>query len=269
MKVLYRLLFAVCCVVSLYSCSSNNVHQRKDWDKYFTGNGISGCFMLHNTVLNTYEVYNLKGTQDRYMPAATFDIMNSLAGLETGIISDTNMVIRDSLNQPVKGVDPDMTLGKAFRSSYLPYFREVARRIGKAKMQFWLDSVKYGNTLIRAGMDTFWLDNTLAISPDEQMGLLQLLYYGKLPFQSRTQRLVRDLMLMKKTAGYRLSYVSGTGPAAGKQVGWIVGWIEEKEHPYFFVLNMETPDSLKDIKALGFTILRHILDGEGYFKKNR
>jgi len=24
----------------------------------------------------------------------------------------------------------------------------------------------------------------------------------------------------------------------GHEIGWIVGWIEENKHPYFFVLNM-------------------------------
>lgn len=267
MKHIYSLLTVCCCIGFLYSCSTNNVHNRKDWAHYFTDNGVTGSFMLHNTALNTYEVYNLEGTQNRYSPAATFDLMLVMTGLETGVIADTNTVLRDSLEQPIPGINPDETMGQAFHRADRAYFQEIGRRVGKPKMQFWLDSVKYGNMAIGLHVDDFWMDNTLKISADEQLGLLQKLYYAKLPFQSRTQRLAKSLLLVDKTMNYSISYVTGNTIYADKQVGWIMGWLEEKSRPHFFVLNLEAPRELKSINEVSHQMLYSILKEQNLFGK--
>lgn len=263
MKIFIRALFAFFLICVLYSCSNNNVHIRNDWNKYFSGNGISGCFMLHNSTRNIFEIYNISGTQDRHAPGQTFDIMNALAGLETGVIVDTNMMIKDSAGN----VSSDLTMAEAFRQSDENFFSVIAQRIGKIKMDFWIDSVQYGNKAILPYDSEFWMNGTLQISPDEQMGLMENLYYGKLPFQSRSVRLVKGLLLQEKNMNYSISYQSGfltTGPS---NTGWITGWIEKSEHPYFFVLYMHTPDKSKDLKALGLNILHQILTSEGFFKQ--
>lgn len=267
MKFLYGLLLTCCSLVVLSSCSTNNVHDRKDWTHYFTDKEIAGSIMLHNTALNTFEICNIQGTQNRYSPAASFNIMLALTGLETGVVSDTNMVWRDSLDRPVEGIGAGETMGEAFRASDEAYFREISRRVGKARMQFWLDSVKYGNMAIGLHVDRFWQDNTLKISPDEQLGLLQKLYYGKLPFQSRSQRLVKQLLLREKTEKYAISYVAGNTRYAEKQVGWIIGWVEEKKRPHFFVINVETPGTYELIDRTVHDILYDILREQNLIEK--
>lgn len=267
MKVISHLLLACGFIAVISSCSTNNVHERKDWASYFKDKGFEGSVMLHNTALNTFEVYNLQGTQNRYSPAATFNIMLALVGLETGVIRDTNMVLRDSLEQPLPGIDPNETMSRAFRTDDQAYFQEVSRRIGKTKMQFWLDSVKYGNMAIGLYIDRFWMDNTLKISADEQLGFIQKLRYGKLPFQSRSQRLVKSLLLVDKAAKYAMSYDAGSTPYASKQVSWVVGWLEEKSRPHFFVINLEAPRTDSDIDSTTHHILFDILRNQNLFGK--
>jgi beta-lactamase class D len=133
-------------------------------------------------------------------------------------------------------------------------------------MQFWLDSVKYGNMQISSHIDGFWLDNSLQISPDEQLGFVKRLYFQKLPFHDRPQRLVQQVMLMENTSKYKLSYKTGWGIAGGRSIGWIVGWEEENRHPYFFVLNFETTDTTADIAAIRNRIFRGIMQKEGFFE---
>lgn len=267
MKLIYRLVMISCCAAVIYSCSTNNVHQRKDWAHYYKDKGLDGSIMLHNTALNTFNVYNLQGTQNRYSPAATFNIMIALAGLETGVIRDTTMVLRDSLEKGLPGIDPNETMAQAFHNSDQAYFQEISRRIGKVKMQFWLDSVKYGNMAIGLHEDRFWLDNTLKISTDEQLGFIQRLYYGKLPFQSRSQRLVKSLLLLNHTMNYTISYSAGGTNYADKQTDWIVGWLEERGRPHFFVVNVLAPDSIQEIDKVSHKILYSILAAEGFFGK--
>ncbi len=51
----------------------------------------------------------------------------------------------------------------------------------------------------------------------------------------------------------------------GKSVGWIVGWIEENSHPYFFALNIEGVPNVNIIEAR-LNILKSILKDQGFFE---
>ena len=109
-------------------------------------------------------------------------------------------------------------------------------------MKHWIDTLHYGNKNISGAIDSFWLNNTLKISPDEQLGLVKKLYFDKLPFQKRTQQTVRDVMLQENNTLYKLSYKTGWGwDEAQNAIGWIVGWIEENRHVYFFVTLVKSP----------------------------
>jgi beta-lactamase class D len=141
----------------------------------------------------------------------------------------------------------------------------VNKIIGKDTMQFWLDSLHYGTTKINTSIDQFWADNSLKITPDEQLGLVEKLYFNKLPFQKRTQDIVRKIMLRENNANYKLSYKSASAILEnGKSIEWLVGWIEENQHPYFFVLNTELPGGPNPQNA-GVALLKTILKSKGFF----
>lgn len=239
--------------LSLAACAPNNVKEEKGWEKYFAQYKVEGTFMLFNNSQGTFQVYNLERAQKRFQPAASFDIFTSLVGVHTGAIKDTGMMIQD------------LTMAQAFKQSNVPYFQEVARRIGQPTLKMWLDSIKYGNMKI-SRVDTFWLDNSLLVSPDEELGFAKKLYFDQLPFAKTTMKTVRDVMLMEKTPKYELSYKTGWDSADVKKLGWVVGWIEENRHPSFFILNIETEDPKVDIPAVRMAILKGILKDAGYFK---
>ena len=156
---------------------------------------------------------------------------------------------------------------RAFRFSCLPYYQEVARRIGMIEMQRWLDSLQYGTRKITTTIDSFWIDNSLKISPDEQLGLVKRLYFGQLPFFKSYQEVVKKAMLFENNSNYRLAYKTGWGTTeGGHALGWIVGWIEENNHPYFFVLNVESPDRNFDMVPIRMKILKDILKQLGFFE---
>lgn len=165
----------------LVSCTQNNVTEDNLPEKYFNANKLNGCFALYNNGTGDFTVYNLKRYRDSaYLPASTFKIVNSLIGLQTGVISSDSMVIPwDGIARRAEW-DKDLTMYEAFRVSSVPYYREVARRIGKDTMQYWLDSLKYGTGKDKkpykiSGIDTFWLDNTLKITPDQNLGVVKQL----------------------------------------------------------------------------------------------
>ncbi|MCW3117781.1 MAG: class beta-lactamase [Chitinophagaceae bacterium] len=261
----------------IISCSPNNVKVDDSLKKYFDENHVTGTFGLYNNGTGQFTIYNLARFKDSaFLPASTFKIVNSLIGLETGSITNEKMMIKwDGVVRTFPGGDTakawnkDLTMEEAFKVSAVPYYQEVARRIGKDTMQHWLDSLKYGSKKITTKIDTFWLDNSLKVTPDEEMGLVKKLYFGQLPFQKRSQDIVKKAMLQEDNANYKLSYKSGWGFLEnGKSLGWIIGWIEENRHPYFFVLNVEGEHDAK-LSPMRLDMLKAILKQNDFFEGKR
>ena len=254
------------------SCSSNNVTTDDRLKKYFDQYHVTGTFGLFNNGQGQFTIYNLKRfTDSAYLPASTFKIVNSLIGLQTGVINNEKMVIPwDGVKRSNEAWNKDLTMEEAFRVSAVPYYQEVARRIGKDAMQRWLDTLgyaaKYGRAVIHNDIDSFWLNNDIKITADEQLGLVKRLYFEQLPFQQRAQQIVKKVMLQEDNANYRLSYKTGWGfRENGNSIGWIVGWEEENKHPYFFVLQIEGPHDM-DMQTVRVAILKNILTQYGFLQ---
>ncbi|MEO5684209.1 MAG: penicillin-binding transpeptidase domain-containing protein [Chitinophagaceae bacterium] len=263
----------------LTACTSNNVTEDNSLKKYFDSAGVTGCFGLFDNGQGQFTIYNLPAFKDSaYLPASTFKIVNSLVGIESGRINNENMVIKwDGVTRFYPNGDTaaswnkDLTMKEAFKASAAPYYQEVARLIGKDTMQHWLDTLGYGQRYakfkIANNLDTFWLDNSLKVTADEELGLVKKLYFEQLPFFKSTQLTVRKLMLEEENANYKLSYKTGWGfDSRGKSVGWIVGWIEENRHPYFFTLQLVSPNHQYDMKTARISILKSILRQMGFFE---
>ena len=159
----FLFLFAI--LLILQACSPNNVTIQNNYKKYFDDAGVTGSFGLFDNGSGEFYIYNLAQFKDSsYAPASTFEIVNALVGIETGRIVDEKMLLSlDSLGS--------IRMDSAFKQTSAPYFMEVARRIGKDTMQHWLDSLQYGTKKMGAAVDSFWLNNTLTVRPDEQLGL--------------------------------------------------------------------------------------------------
>lgn len=255
--------------ILISACSPNNVKQDKQLKKYFDENNVDGCFALMDNGTGKFTVHNLGRYRDsNYLPASTFKIVNSLIGLQTGKISSDSMVIKwDGIKRSIEDWNQDLNMYEAFRVSSVNYYQEVARRIGKDTMQLWLDSLKYGTQKITTAIDSFWLNNSLKIKPDEQLGLVKRLYFNQLPFFKSYQEMVKRAMLFENNSNYRLGYKTGWGfTESGNSLGWIVGWVEENNHPYFFVLNIESPDKSFDMKTVRLKMLKDILKQLGFFE---
>jgi beta-lactamase class D len=265
-------------ITGISSCTPNNVTVDESLRSFFDSNKVTGTFGLLDNGQGNFLIYNLPRFKDSaYLPASTFKIVNSLIGLETGAISGKNMVIKwDGVVRTFPGGDTatdwnkDLTMEEAFKVSALPYYQEVARRIGKDTMQTWLDSLGYGKRYGRAivkDVDHFWIDNSVKITADEQMGLVKKLYFDQLPFHKKsTQNVVKDVMVQEKNANYTLAYKTGLGfRENGNLIGWVVGWVEENRHPYFFVLNIEGPHDTP-MRNIRMNILKGILKSRGFLQ---
>lgn len=260
-------------ITFLAGCSPNNVTEDNSLKKYFDQNKVEGCFGMFDNGHGAFTVYNLSRLRDSaYLPASTFKIINSLIGIEIGRVKDDSAILAWN-KRPVDRVEcnTDMSMYSAFRLSCFNWYQELAKMIGKDTMQRWLDTLgyaqRYGKFKIQDNLDSFWLDNSARITADEQLGIVKKLYFDQLPFQKRTQGIVRRMMIMEDNANYSLSYKTGWGTTdKGHALGWIIGWIEENNHPYFFVLQVENPDKNFDLGSVRINILKNILKQYGFME---
>lgn len=268
MKLLNYCLLPIAYCLLLVSCSVNKANNDESLKKYFDEQNVDGCFTMLNNADGEVTVYNMKYDTMRFTPASTFKIFNSLVGLQTGVITDEKMVIKwDGTKRWNADWNKDMDMAEAFKVSSVPYYQEVARRIGKDTMKRWIDSIGYGNKNITGPVDSFWLNNQLKISPDEQLGFVKKLYFDQLPFRKSVQQMVRDVMLHENNTAYKLSYKTGWGFDDDKKaIGWVVGWIEENKHVYFFVTFVKAPSHDTDLSTLRLNITKSILKQYGFFE---
>ena len=170
--------------------------------------------------------------------------MNSLIGLETGVIPDENYVIKwDGTKYDIPSWNQDHTLKTAIQNSVVWYYQELARRVGKEKMQHYVDAANYGNQDLSGQIDTFWLEGGLRISADEQVGFLKRLYQGQLPFSVRSMNIVKGILVLEKTEAYQLSGKTGSAQRIMPHESWFVGYLETKGNVYFFATNFESSSS--------------------------
>ncbi len=259
------------------ACSTNNVTVDDSFGKFFDSAGVKGCFALFDNGQGRFTIYNLPRYRDSaFSPDGTFDIVQSLIALQTGVAKDEHSPAVGSDSMRMDTVHPQwvadlMSLTQAFQASpdsSTLGFADLARRIGTDTLQKWLDTLHYGNRDISGSQDSFWLQGALKITADEQLGLAKKLYFGQLPFFRRPQEIVRGMMKVESNSNYKLYYkTSNQGNAAdGKAFGWAVGWIEENKHPYFFVVNLQMDDALRqDTGLIGLEIAKKILRQMGFF----
>ncbi len=262
------LIFNFSLLIIVSSCSVNKAKIDNSLKKHFDENKVDGCFTMYDNATGDVLVYNMKLDTTSFSPASTFKIINSLIGLQTGAIENDTMLIKwDGVPRWNTDWNKDMGMKEAFKVSCVPYYQEVARRIGKDTMQRWIDSVGYGNRKTSGPIDSFWLNNTLKISPDEQLGLMKRLYFDKLPFRKSVHEMVRNVMLQEQNTAYKLSYKTGWGfQEDGNAIGWVTGWIEENNHVYFFVTFVKAPQKEIDMKTIRMNITKGILKQLGFLE---
>ncbi len=265
MKIVKLCLLLTANCLLFFSCTVNSAKVDNSLKKYFDDNSVDGCFTMLNNINGEVTVYNMPLDTQRFSPASTFKIVNSLIGLQTGRITDENMVIKwDGMKGPQF---PEMNMIKAFHLSDEYYYQEVARRIGGDTMKMWIDSIGYGNKDIDGPIDSFWFNNHLRISADEQLGLMKRLYFDQLPFRKSAQQIVRDMMLQENNTTYKLSSITSWGKdEKGNDLGWLTGWIEENNHVYFFVTFVRATKPGTDIMDVNKKITEGILKDLGFMQ---
>lgn len=209
--------------------------------KYFDEYKYEGAFVMLDLKNNKYTQYNPDRARERFSPASTFKIFNSLVALETGVIANENTVITwDGVSRGNPAWDKDTDMKAAFENSTVWFYQELARRVGEEQMRKYITQEKYGNMDISGGVDQFWLTGGLKISPLEQIEFLKRLYLGETGFSQRSMNITKSIMQKKDQTQYPLRAKTGWAIKENLDIGWFVGWMEIGDNVYFFATNVET-----------------------------
>lgn len=211
-----------------------------DFKHYFDSSGVTGSIVVYDLNLDKYFYYDSARCNKQFTPASTFKIPNSIIGLETGVIADENFVIKwDGVKRQREEWNHDLDLKTAIKLSAVPYYQELARRVGEDKMKAMVTKLNYGNMDISGGVDQFWLNGHLKISQFQQVAFLVKLYKGELPVSKRSMDITKNIILNEDTLGYKLRAKTGTNDLDNRTLGWWVGWVEKEGNAYFFATLIE------------------------------
>jgi beta-lactamase class D len=231
---------------------------RPDLMTVFHDHGVLGTFVLYDVVRDRTVTVGAGRAAQRYVPASTFKIANSLIALEVGAVKDENQIIPyGGKPQPFKRWEEDMSMRQAIAMSNAAIYQELARRIGLDQYHFWLDRLAYGNKATGNALETFWLDGPLEISAIEQAHFVAKLAQKKLPVSVRSQMIVRDILRIESSGTRTLYAKTGWRFSGAPQLGWWTGWVEDDRTLSTFALNIDiaSPEDGKKREAIGRIML--------------
>lgn len=205
----------------------------------FARHGVEGTIVVSSLRGGQTFVYNDSRAHQRFSPASTFKIPNTLISLEEQVISDKDDVLKwDGQIHEISDWNHDQTLQSAFKVSCVWCFQTLARRIGAERYRAWLQTLNYGELNEPFPVTTFWLDGSLVISAMEQVAFLESVYQRTLPFSASSYDTLRAIMLIEQTPAFSIWAKSGWATRVAPQVGWYVGYVETPANRWFFATNI-------------------------------
>jgi beta-lactamase class D len=205
--------------------------------------GKTGTCVFINCASTQTIVSDSGMASERQPPCSSFKIWNTLIGVKCGIIAGPDKLFYkwDGETRSRAAWNRDQTLKEAFQGSCVPAFQQLARKIGDERMVKWIETIGYGDKDISSGIDDFWLPRegkkSIIISPAEQAQLVKRLVLGELPFSEKAQKVLREIMLVKKTPRGSLYGKTGTGTISVDPescIGWYVGYVKSKDITWSF-----------------------------------
>ncbi|MDR6550602.1 beta-lactamase class D [Paenibacillus qinlingensis] len=201
---------------------------------------MQGTLVIKNLKTDRTFVCNSERSQQRFTPESSFKVPNALIGLEVAAVQDEYDVKRwDGVVRPFEVWNRDHSLASAMRASAIWYYQAMARDIGAERMKSYVNRLQYGNMDISGGIDTFWLNSSLKISAEEQVGFMEELVEETLPFQEQTMKTVKRIMIDNDQDDYTVHGKTGTR-LSDMGLGWYVGYVERGKTDWVFATNVDS-----------------------------
>jgi len=209
----YPLFLAVLLCVCILSCKPQSLNREKHpprkserviverFQKILDSAHVEGTIVIYNPQDSTYFSNDFNRAEIGRLPASTYKIPNSIIALETGIINnDSTVCIWDGQPRGIEIWEQDLLFKDAFRYSCVPCYQEIARKIGADRMKRMLSKLTYpGMVVNEESIDLFWLQGESRITVLDQLRFLQKLYHSELPISTRTEKIIKKIMIVEQT----------------------------------------------------------------------
>lgn len=228
----------------------------------FADYGHPGTFLLQRDGARPQVVHGDAWATTPLSPASTFKVMLSLIALETGALRSADEVVKwDGKPYPDRPEwQKDMALREAMQTSSENYFGTLAMRIGHERLAEWIQRIGYGNGRVGTNPPRVWHDGVLTVTAQQQLGFIDRLRRGDLPFSAKTVATVKATMLDSETNGRRIYGKTGTHlNSDGTGNAWWIGWVEGGKGPaasFVLVVELKTAEYRGKRIALGKQLLR-------------
>lgn len=210
------------------------------------------CFLLYEEQDGRTTRQPSEACSTRVTPASTFKIPHALAALDAGIVSGAHDTLAyDGSPLPFERWKRDHDLASAMRDSVVWYFQRLAERMGIDRERAYLKAFEYGSKDASGPLTSFWLGDSLQISPDEQLAFLRRFFEGTLPVRGEVARTVREILVQPPgrivnaagehsfkepwPKGTTVYAKTGSGTDHERRVLWLVGRVERGDRRWIFV----------------------------------
>ncbi len=244
--------------------------------KYFVGE--AGCFILYDLMTGKRMTeYNPVRCKVRISPNQTFDLALSLMAFDQNIINEGSVFTWNGKKWNQPGWNQDQNPETWLASSVEWVSQGLTPLLGMDKINGYLKIFDYGNQDFSGdkgknnGLSNAWLESSLQISAEEQMNLLNKLIDNNIPVSKAAMSYTKENMYLETSAkGWQLYGKTGSGIMASLDwpEGWFVGFVENGNKAYGFVLNFTDtlpPPTDEDAGELAKDKVKGILTELGYY----
>jgi len=227
--------------------------------------GLEGSFVLYDLNNESFTIHNRNMSATRVSPTSTYKIISALIALEAGVldINDTSRAW-DGTAQPFEAWNQDHNLASAMRYSVNWYFQDMDAKVGIERLSAYLTRLSYGNHNLTGGLESFWNNSSLRISPLEQVKLLRDLHQNNTIFAPQHIDSLKNILRSSENDGAVLSGKTGTGAVEGRITsGWFIGYVEGNGNTFIFTTYIQGEDNAGGSTATRITM--SILEYKGIF----
>lgn len=249
---LYLILSTICSLLVVKFTLGNDLEATKEifkpeFQQIIDSANLRGAILVYDLEKDKYYSNDFVWSKEGKLPASTFKIPNSIIGLETGIIENENTIFFwDGEQRALDTWEQNLILKDAFQFSCVPCYQEVARGIGPERMKEYLSKYNYGSMEVdSANIDIFWLQGGSGINQFQQINFLKRLYKSELPISEKTEKIMKEILLLEENEQYKMSGKTGWSIQNGINNGWFVGYVESGSKIYYFATNVEPGEGFR------------------------
>jgi beta-lactamase class D len=211
---------------------------------HLAAESVSGVIAVLDSADGKLRCNNADLCNKGLLPASTFKIAHTLAALEEHVVENAESPLKwDGKTYTMDAWNQDHTLRTAIADSCVPCYQSIARSLGEEREKAWLEKLDYGNRSASGGLEMFWLEGGLRVTPVEQIDFLYRLDRAELPVSATSRQVTLDIITKSHTDTYVLR--AKTGSACNPVTGWYVGYLESGDRRVYVAVALDgkTPDA--------------------------